>query len=188
MKISITGKFGTGKSVFSKYLSNNKVPIINGDLIGKQLLNEKRVEIFDYLNLEYNEDNYIKVLKIFILEKEDNFVKYNKWMYEHLPRRILNECSKYKDVILDAALVFEWAIDDYFDLNILIIDGSFEERFERIKKSRKSVNKNLYKLLEKNQLNDNKKIKKANIVIYNNRELDFLKERANEIYKKYFTH
>ncbi|HAV92921.1 TPA: hypothetical protein DCW38_07070 [candidate division WOR-3 bacterium] len=185
MKISVTGKFASGKSSFSKFLSHGKITVLSGDDIGKEVLEENKNEILSLLKIKADDD-YLTVMRKTFIEDEAKFIKYNNWMYMHLPEEIINRCSKYDDVIMDAALVFEWQIDEYFDLNILVTDGDFEKRFLRASKSRKNAEKNLYRMLDKYQWSDAKKKIYADVCIENDDTLEELKVKSDVIFKKIF--
>uniref|UniRef100_A0A7C3NFR9 Dephospho-CoA kinase n=1 Tax=candidate division WOR-3 bacterium TaxID=2052148 RepID=A0A7C3NFR9_UNCW3 len=186
MKIGVTGKFGTGKTTFSEFLSKGKIKIISGDELGKELLKENQKEIFAYLNLKHDQ-NYLERLKESITKDENIFVKYNNWMYTHLPDYIIGICEKYDDVILDAALIFEWQIDYYFDNIILIKDGDFEERFRRVFEKKGGADRELYKLLDRYQWTDEKKTLFCDFLVENNGSLEQLKKSADEIFNKIFS-
>jgi len=184
MKISVSGKFASGKSAFCEFFSRGKIKILSGDEIGKELLKENKQEILSLLKIK--DDDYVLKMKELFLLDESKFIRYNNWMYMHLPEEIINRCSAFDDVILDAALVFEWQIDEYFDINILITDGEFEERFERASRQRKNADKELYRMLDKYQWSDSKKKIYADLCIVNDGNLDDLKVKADAVFNKIF--
>jgi len=187
MRVSVTGSFASGKSIFSRMLSMEKIEIIDADAIGKNILRENIEEIYEFLKLDMHED-YLQYLKTQFLKDEKIFIKYNSWMYDRLPQAVLKECFKYDNSILDAALVFEWGIEKSFDMNILIRDGSFDDRIRRAEIQGRHPDKNIYLLLEKHQMNDEERLIFADVVIENtNGEAD-LKKKAEDIYEKIFGH
>ncbi|MDD3802872.1 MAG: dephospho-CoA kinase [bacterium] len=186
MKISVTGKFASGKSSFCRYFSKEKLRILSGDEIGKEILEENKKEILSMLRISSSE-NYLEKMKSLFLEDETKFIKYNNWMYLHLPEEIITRCSKYDDVILDAALVFEWQIDEFFDINILVSDGTFEERFIRAKKQRPNADEPLYRMLDKYQWSDDKKRIYVDLVVENKGTLKELEIKSDEAFKKIFS-
>lgn len=185
MKISVTGSFASGKSVFSKILSGGEVHIVSADDEGRKMLNENIDEIFSYLNLK-NEKDAVGVLKAAFLRDEKIFIRYNSWMYERLPAAVISLCRKHENVILDAALVYEWGIEREFDINILVTDGTFEERIKRAEKQGRSPDKNLYALLEKHQMKDDERRVFADIVIENRGDENEFYERAEELRRQIF--
>jgi len=74
MRVSVTGSFASGKSIFSRMLSMQKIEIVNADYIGKKILSENVEEIFKYLKLEMQED-YLEFLKTQFLKNEKIFIK-----------------------------------------------------------------------------------------------------------------
>lgn len=184
MKISVTGPIGSGKSTFAEMLSRNRVDVLSGDDIGRELLMENSEEILKHLSLKSNGD-IVEKLKSSFLENESIFIKYNQWMYRHLPDRIMRTVLECEDVILDAALVFEWGIDHQFDANITVFDGDFKSRIERLSNIR-DIDRQLYRLLDNHQMPVEKKMELADIVIENNGTLEELREEADEIYQAVF--
>ncbi|MGE3062359.1 MAG: dephospho-CoA kinase [bacterium] len=185
MKIAVTGKFASGKSSFCSFFSRGKIWVLSGDEIGKEVLEENKSEILSLLKIKQSDD-YLEKMKKLFLEDESKFIKYNNWMYLHLPEEIISRCSRYDDIILDAALVFEWQIDEYFDFNILVLDGSFKERFNRASEQRPGADEELYRLLDKYQWSDDKKKIYANLCVENNETLKELKAKADETFNKIF--
>jgi len=184
MKVSVTGPIGSGKSTFAEMLSRNKVDVLSGDDIGRELLMENSEEIFKYLGLD-STGNILEKLKSFFLEDEGIFIKYNQWMYRHLPGRIMRTVLECEDVILDAALVFEWGIDHQFDANITVFDGDFSSRIERLSNIG-DIDRQLYRLLDSHQMPVEEKMELADIVVENNGTLEDLREEADEIYQAVF--
>lgn len=185
MKISVTGPIGSGKSTFAEMLSKSRVHVLSGDDIGRELLMENSEEILKHLDLKSN-GNIIEKLKYSFIEDESIFIKYNQWMYRHLPGRIMRAVLEYEDVILDAALVFEWGIDHQFDANITVFDGDFSSRLKRLSNI-SSIDRKLFKLLDNHQIPVEEKMELADIVVENNGTLEDLREEADEIYQAVFT-
>lgn len=186
VRVSVTGGFASGKSLFAKILSGGTVPVVNADSEGKKLLNGNIEEIFSYLNLKEEERN-VAALKSAFLKDERTFIKYNAWMYERLPRVVSAKCMESENSILDAALVYEWGIEGVFDMNILILGGTFEERMERAAKQGREPDRNLYTLLEKHQMKDEERLLYADMVIENKGdEIEFI-SKAEELHIKIFS-
>ena len=70
----------------------------------------------------------------------------------------------------------------YFNI-IIFIKAKRNLRLKRFKS--KNGNKKLFDLLDKKQLNDNKKIKFCNYVVVNEKNLKFLKRNLFDIISKY---
>jgi len=70
----------------------------------------------------------------------------------------------------------------YFNI-IIFIKAKRNVRLKRFKS--KNGDKKLFDLLDKKQLNDNKKIKFCNFVVVNEKNLKFLKKKLFDIVSKY---
>jgi len=70
----------------------------------------------------------------------------------------------------------------YFNI-IIFIKAKRNLRLKRFKS--KNGDKKLFDLLDKKQLNDNKKIKFCNFVVVNEKNLKFLKKKLFDIVSKY---
>lgn len=182
MKVAVTGNIGSGKTLFSRVFSRDKIPVIDADREGKQLLSEYRVDVFNMLNLRLTE-HYVDTLKDCILNDRESFELYNNWVYEHLPRIIEEKTEHCGNVIVDCALVFEWGIEDVFDRIILIDGGDLDRR-----KARKAdMNTPIIELLDSYQLPIEEKMKKSDIIVKNNGSKEDLIEKANEFHDKLFS-
>ena len=71
---------------------------------------------------------------------------------------------------------------NYFDI-IIFVKAKRNLRLKRFKS--KNGNKKLFDLLDRQQLNDNKKIKFCNHLVVNEKNLKFLKKNLLDIISKY---
>ncbi len=184
MKIGVTGLPGSGKTAFSKFLSKDRILLISGDKEGKKILEDNKKEIFDLLGLKLKND-YLLVLRNAIKNSREILEVYNKWMYKHIIGIIKNKIQNEENVIVDAALIFEWDIERIFDKVIYIKTENFEKRFKRISKG-KNADRELYLILESYQLKGYEKEMKSDIIINNENSIEDLKENAYELYEKLF--
>ena len=159
----------------------NVIPIINADEEGKKILKSEKEQIFRFINISM-ENDYLKQLRDILPNEPDIFNRYNQWMYNHLPHRIISLLGDYEDVIVDAALIFEWEIQEYFDRVVLIDGGSIDERMRR-KQVKES---NIFYFLEKQQLSVLEKKRKSDIIINNSGTIEELRENAEKLYKDLF--
>lgn len=181
MRVAVTGNIGSGKTLFSEFLSNGRVYIIDADREAKALLSQYRKEVFEMLNLQLDED-YLTILKSNIMKNRQLFETYNKWMYDRLPDIIKNKTHLHKNVIVDCALVFEWGIEYIFDNIILVEGGDFDMR-----KARKAnMDDELMILLESYQIPIDEKKMRADIRIENTGSKEELNAQAKQIYSRLF--
>lgn len=184
MKIGVTGLPGSGKTAFSKFLSKDRILLISGDKEGKKILEHNKKEIFNLLGLELT-DNYLLVLRNTIKSSREILEIYNKWMYKHIIGIIKNKIQNEENVIVDAALIFEWGIERIFDKVIYIKTEEFEKRFKRMSKER-NADRELYLILESYQLKGYEKEMKSDIIINNENSINELETKAYNLHEKVF--
>ncbi len=185
MKVGVTGLPGSGKTAFSRFLSKDRILLISGDEEGKKILSNNRKEIFDILGLILKND-YLIVLRNAIKDDKEILEIYNKWMHKHITNIIKDKIQNEVNVIVDAALIFEWGIEKIFDKVIYIKTEEFEKRFKRISKER-NADRELYLMLESYQLMGYEKEMKSDIIINNENSIKKLEGNANEVFEKLFS-
>ena len=90
--------------------------------------------------------------------------------------------KKKKLLFYEIPLLIESKLMKYFNI-IIFIKAKRNVRLKRFKS--KNGDKKLFDLLDKKQLNDNKKIKFCNFVVVNEKNLKFLKKKLFDIVSKY---
>jgi len=171
--IGITGLPGTGKSYLSKYLSKlGSYYLLDADKIGHSLLKEK--EVINFVKKHYpdaieNENIIRSKLANIIFKNKRVYQFYNdfisKKMKQYIVEKIFNKMHNYKNMILDATLIFEWELNSLFDI-IVYCKADKKKRFERIASRGNNIED--YKRRENVLLDENIKIEKSDIVIENN--------------------
>ncbi len=193
LKIGITGGISSGKTTVAEYLNKNKnVFIFNADKESKRhlkkshSLQKKLTHIFS--------DKIIKNKKIDfnLLAKEafsnsTNHKILNGILWPEVYILINNAYKKaqnnnYNLFIVDAALIFEANFSNFFDKTILLITN----KEKRIKRAVKRNNIPLESIQNRMrlQMSDNKKKKLADIVIYNDKDLNSLYKKIDRLYLK----
>ena len=97
-------------------------------------------------------------------------------------RKFTKKHKNKKILFYEIPLLIESKLMKYFNL-IIFIKANKSLRLKRFKS--KKGNKKLFYLLNKKQLNDNKKIKFSNYVIVNEKNLKVLKKKLLDIIKQY---
>jgi dephospho-CoA kinase len=90
--------------------------------------------------------------------------------------------KKKKFLFYEIPLLIESKLMKYFNI-IIFIKAKRNLRLKRFKS--RNGDKKLFDLLDKKQLNDNKKIKFCNYVVVNEKNLKFLKRNLFDIISKY---
>ncbi|WP_185858385.1 dephospho-CoA kinase [Blattabacterium cuenoti] len=192
MLIGITGKMGSGKSLFSSFFEKKGIPVYYSDKRGKILMNQKRVikeNIIKYFGRNsYNKKE--KINKSYLSE-----IVFKNPIALRLLGSIVHPCisidfrnwisSIYKKktlyVIKESALLFESGSYKKCDL-VITITSPMEKMIERIIK-RDNLNKNQIINRLKNQMSNQKRKKKSNIIIKNHFSKAYLQKEADRMHK-----
>ena len=193
LKIGITGGISSGKTTVTEYLNKNKnVFIFNADKESKRHL-KKSLSLQKKLTHIFS-DKIINNKKIDfnLLAKEafsnsTNHKILNGILWPEVYILINNAYKKeqnnnYNLFIVDAALIFEANFSNFFDKTILLIT----DKEKRIKRAVKRNNIPLESIQNRMrlQMSDNKKKKLADIVIYNDKDLNSLYKKIDRLYIK----
>lgn len=141
--IGLTGGPGVGKSVAAAYMANKGAAIINADFIGHEILQSNSAVKKQVIKLLGNdiidENNELSRKKIGdkIFGNPELTVVYNYIIHPPLLKllkkrmRRAAESGRHKYVVVDAALIYEWAIADWFDV-VLVITANRNLRLQRL--------------------------------------------------------
>jgi len=126
MVIGITGNTGSGKTIIAGFFRQWGGYVISADRMGWEVLLDDRV--IEKLRGIFG-DGIIKDGKVdrkklgdIVFEDQEQLLKFNKIVHPTLLlelRETIKNCKK-DIVIVDAALILEWGIKDWFDYIILV--------------------------------------------------------------------
>ena len=178
MIIGITGNSGTGKSEISKLLAEKiDAKIINADEVVKELSEngneyyEKIVELFGSSILNNNKLNKPQMAKIIYNNKEKrkelNKLTY-KYVVEEIKKRAKN--SEYKNLIIDAPLLFESGLNKICNITIGVI-ANMDNKIQRICK-RDNIDEETALARLKIQQENKFYIQKSDYIIKNNGKIN----------------
>ena len=164
----------------------------NSNFFYLKRINEAKKNILNISNYKFNKGQDISILVFFLLKYKDKinliFIgnKFNSKIYFYYIR-ILKFFTEFffknkKILFLEIPLLVESKLMKYFDV-ILLIKSNKILRLKRYKAKKGDIR--LFNLLDKQQLNANKKIKYCNHVIINNKTLAVFKKKLLNIIKKY---
>jgi len=175
--VGLTGGPEVGKSEVSKILAKKGAKIISADAIGHMLLRnnksikKKLINLFGKEVLTNNGDFDRKKIGAVIFNDPEIMVSYNEIIHppliKHLKRELtkLSQNRRYRIVVVDAALIFEWGIADWFDL-ILVVTAKRDLRLSRL--CRMGLSRNQAEKRLASQLPQRLKVDLADYVIGNN--------------------
>ena len=178
MIIGITGNSGTGKSEISKLLAEKiDAKIINADEVVKELSEkgneyyEKIVKLFGSSILNNNKLNKPQMAKIIYNNKEKR-EKLNKLTYKYVVEEIKKRAknSEYKNLIIDAPLLFESGLNKICNITIGVI-ANIDNKIQRICK-RDNIDEETALARLKIQQEDRFYIQKSDYIIKNNGKIN----------------
>ncbi|GAA0177375.1 dephospho-CoA kinase [Clostridium sediminicola] len=131
IKVGLTGGIGSGKSTVSNLIREKNIPIIDADIIARNVL-DKYPEILINLKKEFGEiffDDKGKLLRKefgdFIFEKNQRRKKLEEIMIPYIIKEInlrMNEYDRIKEkiVLIDAPTLIEHGLHKIMDINVLV--------------------------------------------------------------------
>lgn len=194
LKVGITGGIGSGKSTVSKIFELLGVPVYNADERAKILMNtdEEIIEKIKNLLGEESYDNEGKLNRKYIasivFNSKDKLRRLNEIVHPAVKRDFekwvkANE-GKYDYVLKEAALLFETG--SYKDLDYTILVSAPEEmRINRVMK-RDNVDRESVLARMRNQLDEDKKIEMADVIILNDYTFSLIRQvlQLDKIFKE----
>ena len=141
MFVGITGLIGSGKSTAARIFEENGAAIIDADRIGQTVVDENP-ELLDKLVEEFGPEIVDgggkllrKELAALAFSSDEAKEKLNRIVHPYLLRELklrMRELSLgYELIVIDAALLLDWNLDEMVDL-VLVIDAPEELRFKRL--------------------------------------------------------
>jgi dephospho-CoA kinase len=183
--VAITGNIGSGKSTFTKFISELGYPVILADDISKEILaNDSDVRSEVIKNFGAQSFQGKKVNKKFLADTVFSDPKklkiINSILHPRVRKRIeylSEESFKSKDIVfVEAALIFESKIEKMYNY-VVLITAEKDLRMKRVAKAKKLSREEFVKR-DKNQLDEDKKKKKADFIFSNNGSKNDLKQNA----------
>lgn len=138
--IGIAGYSGSGKSTLAKIVSEKyALALVDVDLLAKDIM-QRDVSIINEIEKQFGGDIISSkginfgALGEKAFSSRENIIKLNSIVHPTLIRELKNciEVKKSDGVIIDAALISYWGIEDWFD-TLYWVKLSRELRFERVK-------------------------------------------------------
>jgi dephospho-CoA kinase len=187
MLIGLTGKMGSGKSTVARLFQSWGVTVISADRIGWEVLKMPLIE--EALAEEFGKgildgDGHIvrKTLGRAAFERRDRLDALNRITHPPLLALLQEELKRRarekRVVLLDAALIVEWGIVDWFD-KVIVIVCSEKEKVARLVRSgmdRGDAERRLFY-----QVPDEERVKYGDYVIDNSGTLEELEKKARDV-------
>lgn len=191
--VGLTGGIGCGKSIVSDIFHQGfNIPIIDADIIARELSNKNHVRdfIFEKIGSEYFDEN--RVLQrdklrqaVFssstIRNKLENIL--HPLVYNEIERELKTIDAEYCIVVIP--LLLETKRSDFVN-RILVVDCSIEEQIQRVMQRDQCDEAHVKNIIE-TQISREERLKLADDVIENHKNIKSLNEKIAILHKKYIT-
>lgn len=192
MLIGLTGGIGSGKSTVSSLFKEKGIPIVDADQIAREVVEPEKkawkeiTQFFGEEILQENKEIDRKKLGSLIFNDKEKRKKLNDITHPIIISEIMERAkdleTNHKFVIVDIPLLFESKREPLFDV-IIVVYVNKELQLARLM-NRDKINKKEALSKINAQMSLEEKKQKADIVIYNDKDIDKTEEQINQIIKK----
>jgi dephospho-CoA kinase len=187
--IGITGGPGVGKTEAAKILAGYSVFVISADKIGHQILEDNRrirrelLAMFGDSAFDTNGKPNRKLIGEKVFTDHGLLTDFNALVHPVLLRIVKSELNKAaksgkKLIAVDAALIYEWGIADWFDI-LVVVDSNRENRLHRLVKNGLSRSRAAQRISSQMPQKDKKDL--ADLIVVNNGNLLNLKGKIGKL-------
>ena len=191
MILGLTGGIGTGKSTVANMLKGKGIPVVDTDLISREVI--EYPEIIEKIKLEISNEVFDfnnkldrKKMSEIVFKNQEKLKKLNEIMHPEILKKMWLEVEKlkknHKIIVLDIPLLFEINMEKEVD-KILLIYASKEIQLKRIMERDCRSREEAIKIIN-SQIPLYKKREKSDYIIQNNDSLENLEKKLEKILEK----
>lgn len=192
--IGLTGNVGSGKSTVARLWREERgATVIDADLLGIEAVRpgsealKKLVERFGDKILQADGSLDRRLMGQIAFSSSEDLEALNSIVHPEIIRQIVSAVEQAKNrgkpvVVVDAALVFEFGIDEIMD-RVVVVDAPLQIRKQRMLAKNKMDDKTLEKLMSF-QLSAEELRRRGHYVIENHGDLNALREHALEVFDR----
>lgn len=198
--IGLTGNPGAGKSTIAAMMKAKGALIIDGDQLGYEMLQQSSPTYFEIVKTFgesiVNEDGEISRAKLgsIVFQDQSKLDALNQIVHPPMLKQILDRIQGFREthiqndkmqpgpLVLDAALLLEWDISDWFDV-VIVVTAPKELRHQRYVQYKGSSAERVNHR-EAAQLSEDVKINRADILIVNDAGIDALQYKVNHLFQE----
>ena len=191
MILGLTGGIGTGKSTVVNMLKEKGIPVVDTDLISREVI--EYPEIIEKIKLEISNEVFDfnnkldrKKISEIVFENQEKLKKLNEIMHPEILKKMWDEVEElkknHKIIVVDVPLLFEIHMEKEVD-KILLIYASKEIQLKRIMERDGRTREEAVKIIS-SQMPLYKKREKSDYIIQNNDSLEKLEKNLDKIVQK----
>lgn len=192
LRIGLTGSIGCGKSSLSNILKKHNIPIIDADIKGREIYEDKELlkaieEAFGSSIINENGTLNRKNLGKIVFSDDDKLQKLNSLTHPVIRRMINEDLDEYekrgeKMAVIDAALLLEAGFTSMID-TIIVVTCSEPVQLQRVILRDNCSEEDAMGRI-KSQMPQKEKVKYAEFVVDNSGTLNQLEKEAEELIRK----
>lgn len=184
--IGLTGGIATGKSTVASWFKSQGVPVIDADLLAREVLTAEIVQ--EAFGPEFIFDGQIdrKKLGDYVFSNPDQRLKLEALTHPLIAQKLQEKLEElkaagHKLVIYEAALIFEKNLQDRFDATILVVVPELVQ-VERLLNRDKELSQSSALKRIRSQMPQKKKVLSATYVFDNTQTFKKSNTKLNKIY------
>lgn len=190
--IGLTGGIATGKSQVSSILSELGAMVIDADIVAREVV-QKGLPAWQQLKDTFGEEYFLsngelnrRKLGQLVFSHPDELAKLNSITHPAIKAKIEERINDLKVqgyngiVVVDAALLLEAGWETMVD-QVWVVDAPIEKRIERLM-NRDNLTRDQALSRINSQMSQQERIAKADKIIYNNSDIDSLREQVLRIW------
>lgn len=191
MIIGLTGGIGTGKSTVVKKLEKMKIPVVDTDIIAREVVQDKcvieKIKMHISENI-FSDENVLdrKKMAEIVFNDEEKREKLNSIMHPLILEKMWEKAREYEKendiVFVDVPLLFEIGLDKEIK-NIVLVCANKDTQIKRIMARDNRSREESVKIINA-QMPLYKKREKSNYVIMNNDTIEKLEEKVEKLIEK----
>lgn len=190
--VGLTGGIGCGKSSASQFFSDLGIDVIDTDVIARQLTQadgqaiEQIRETFGNTFLASNGSLNREKMRNLVFSDFDSKVKLEKILHPLILNEVVQLVKEGKSPYIVVVIPLLLELKDYDDLidRVLVIDCEEHQQISRTM-ARNQLSEQFVRAVMVAQISREDRLQKADDVIFNNQDIDFLKMQIARMHDKY---
>lgn len=189
--LGLTGNIGCGKSSLSNILIENKIDVVDADIIARHIFEDKDLlhrtfEVFGEDIINDDQTLNRKALGNIVFNDDEKLILLNSLTHPKIKEKIIDKINKDKNnnkdiIVIDAALLVEGGYLDIVD-KLVVVTCNEEIQIQRIQKRDKCSKEEAVSRI-RSQMKQEEKIKYGDFIIDNSGSIIELREKAHKFIK-----